>query len=649
MSDVDRIAHLETIVRALHQQVASLRAEVAALRAALPGAGVTASVDPALMTSAPQAPTSAPRAPDPLPPPPPSPPAPPVTAPRAHRSAPFDSHDIEAFFGRYATIALATLAVLTGAGAFLTWAIAHGLLGPAQRVALGAVGAAIVGAVGWRLRRRGTVRFGSTLLALALALVHLDAWAAGPRLHVVGSSMALAITAGASAALAALALDAREEVLFSVGLGGALLAPFVATSGGGNAFLLAGYGWIVITGGSIALRARAWRFAIALTGVGCALYAATLVGLTDAAAPWLEHHLAPLLALACACGAIVLGARAVRAPLALAFLWIALPAALVIDWNSGYAQGAFAIALAGTLGAYAAAVRGSPTPGWNLAAATLQPLGFLGAAVAAWRHPPAGAAAFVAALWTLLALAAAWRDAERRELHLVTAAVSSGAAVILALHAHADWCIIAMAAHAALWVLFARRARALPLLVPVALGLAIASAWAQVRLEARPAYDYAPFIGLASVAALATVLAWMHAAREARAMEESGGLAPASGIWRLLAIAASLAAFAWIRLELAHAFTPDIATFLLIVYYAAAGVGAIFVGRRRGLSGVRAVGLALAFYAGIKALAQAWDISAIGLRVGSCLLVGLFIALVSYWYRVPDDTPTPALSRRGGD
>ncbi|HEX6534749.1 MAG TPA: DUF2339 domain-containing protein [Gemmatimonadaceae bacterium] len=643
MSDVERIAHLETIVRALHQQVETLRAEVAALRAATAAPGAAAPAPPGAMPARPSIP-------HPPPPPPsfPAAPAPSVPTSRFQIPATFPSRDLESFFGRYATIALATLAVLTGVGAFLTWAIAHGLLGPAQRVALGALGAAIVGGIGWRLRRRGTVRFGDTLLALALALVHLDAWAAGPRLHVVGASVALAITAGASAALAALALGAREELLFSVGLGGALLAPFVATSGGGNAYLLAGYGWIVITGGCVALRARAWRFAIALTGVGCALYAATLVGLTDAATPWLEHHLAPLLALACACGAIVLGARAVRAPLALAFLWVALMVMLVLDWRSGEARGALAIALVGTLGAYAAAARGSPTPGWSLTAATLQPLGFLGAAVAAWPRPLESAAALVAALWTGLALAAAWRDEARRELHLVTAAVASGAAVIVALHAHAEWCILALAAHAALWTRIARRARALPLLVPVPLGLAIASAWCRLRLEARPAYHYTPFLAFASLAALVTVLAWVHAATQARAMEEEG-VGAGTGTWRVLAIAASLAAFAWIRMELARAFTPDIATFLLIVYYAAAGVGAIFVGRRRGLPGVRAAGLALALYAGIKALAQAWDLSAIGLRVGSCLLVGLFIALVSYWYRAPDDAPTRAPARDTGD
>ena len=97
------------------------------------------------------------------------------------------SLDFESLIGRYGTLALASLTILLGAGAFLSWAIAQGKIGPELRVILGALGAAVVAAVGWRLRRGGSMRFGSTLLALALALVHVDAWGAGPSLQLVPS------------------------------------------------------------------------------------------------------------------------------------------------------------------------------------------------------------------------------------------------------------------------------------------------------------------------------------------------------------------------------------------------------------------------------------------------------------------------------
>ncbi|HEU4641898.1 MAG TPA: DUF2339 domain-containing protein [Gemmatimonadaceae bacterium] len=639
MSELERIERLETIVRALHQQVAALRDEVRALRAA----DIPIPEHPALLPPLPP-PVPESRAPNPAP-----------VAPRAPRE-PFPSPDsrvpspapldLEALLGRYGTIALATLALLTGAGAFLTWAIAHGLLGPAQRVALGALGAAAVGWVGWRLRARGTVRFGNVLLALALALIHLDAWAAGPRLHVLAPALVLVATAGASAALAALALRAREEALFAVGLGGALAAPFVTTNGGGSALLLAGYGWIVIAGGAIALRDRAWRVALGIAGVGCAAYAVALTGMTDAATPWLEHHVAVVFALACAWSAIALAAPGVRGRLALACLWVALLAALAADWGSGRAAGAIVLSLAGTLGALAAERTGSLPAGWRTSAAVLVPLGFLASAVGALSPAGSPAGALVAAGWTALALAAAWlAGGDGAGLHLVTAAMASGAAVILALHGRPEWCIAALAAHAAMWAAATRRTRAPVVLVPVALSLAIASVWAYARLAARPAYQYTPFLGRASAAAIAVLAAWAIAAREARAAARAGdgegagaGTGPAPiGASRWLAAAGAVAAFLWVREELVRAFHPDVATFLVIVYYACAGVGAILVGRRRALPGARAAGLALAFYAGIKALVQAWDISAIGLRVGSCVLVGLFIALVSYWYRAPDE------------
>ena len=108
--------------------------------------------------------------------------------------------DFEALIGRYGTLALASLTILLGAGAFLSWAIANSKIGPELRVILGALGAAVVGAVGWRLRTRGSMRFGNTLLALALALVHVDAWGAGPYLGLVSSPVALSIAAARSRA-----------------------------------------------------------------------------------------------------------------------------------------------------------------------------------------------------------------------------------------------------------------------------------------------------------------------------------------------------------------------------------------------------------------------------------------------------------------
>jgi hypothetical protein len=90
-------------------------------------------------------------------------------------------------------------------------------------------------------------------------------------------------------------------------------------------------------------------------------------------------------------------------------------------------------------------------------------------------------------------------------------------------------------------------------------------------------------------------------------------------------------------MELASAVSPDVSTFLLIFYYASCGVAAIFVGRRDSRSDLRRVGLALAIFAALKAVAQAYELAQVGLRVGSFLLVGGFLLAVAYWYRAAGD------------
>ena len=662
MSDSERIERLETIVRALSQQMAELREDVRVLRgAAAPGAAARAEaqrpvasspkLDPYLTGTTPRTtPAQRPvasspklealRAPAVSGAEEESVPGRPATAPFGKNQLPghppvarswrggVATLDFEELVGRYGTIALATLALLTGAGAFLTWAIAHGLLGPAQRVVLGAIGAAVVGVVGWRLRARGTMRFGNTLLALALALLHLDLWAAGPRLHVVSPSLALIIIASASVALAVLAIRAADEPLFCVGLGGALVAPFVTSSEGGSAALLVGYGWIVITAGVVALRATSWRIAVLILAAGCAIYAGAAHQLTNGDASWLERGIPSEFALACAWAALVWGGREVRARLALAFLAVAATAQLSADWTPGHPAFAIALGLAGTITAAATPRFGTVTPGWKLVGTVLLPLGFLGAALGGLEQADTLNGAAVALLWAVVAFVAAWRAEAERDLHLAGAAMTSGAAVLLGLHSSPEWCVGALAAHGSLFSLLLRQRRTQTLGVPIALILAIAWGWSYLLLDERFPYIYPPFLTGASAAALAAVLGWWVFARSARSLPAITPLP----LW----VIPPVIAFLWVRKELMGAFAADIAIFLLIAFYALVGLGAIFYGRLRSLSQARAAGLALACYATLKALVHAWGISAIGLRVGSLLLAGIFIALVAYWYRAPD-------------
>jgi len=103
-------------------------------------------------------------------------------------------------------------------------------------------------------------------------------------------------------------------------------------------------------------------------------------------------------------------------------------------------------------------------------------------------------------------------------------------------------------------------------------------------------------------------------------------------------LAGAVVTFMWGNEELSRAYSRDTSTFLLILYYASVGVAAIFVGRARGIRVLRHVGLGLAIFAALKAIAEASSL-AIGVRVGSYLLAGLFLLAVAYWYRERSGEP----------
>jgi uncharacterized membrane protein len=542
--------------------------------------------------------------------------------------------DLEALIGRYGTLALASLTILLGAGAFLSWAIANGKIGPELRVVLGALGAAAVAVVGWRLRTRGSMRFGGTLLALALALVHVDAWGAGPYLQLVPSPVALGAAALASVALAVLAWLGDEEALFSVGVGGALIAPFVTSKESGSVLALLVYGYVVLASGLVALRGRAWRTALMVTTAGCWLYVATAASTTQHAQSAVRDY---------------------PAAFAIAVAWTALVVTRGV-WGARIARSAI-VALIGTLGAQAIdrspatdllvlAVIGAATayattfvsladtnakPRQPLFTGAVLPIA-LGVVAVASVPDTVLARTFIALAWTAGAAAAAFLHPPARPTHLMMAGIASGAALLFALNGRAVQSCIALSAHAAALSVLLRRVRTRLLFVPITLGLAIVTVWTFQQLLERPIYQYTPFLTAPSLAALAMSAAWLVVSWNAYRTEliDAGpGTAEARTVVRL---AGSVVAFMWVHTELARAYSRDVSTFLLILYYALVGVAAIFVGRARAIRVLRHVGLGLAIFAALKAIAEASSL-VIGLRVGSYLLAGVFLLAVAYWYR----------------
>ena len=553
--------------------------------------------------------------------------------------------DLESLIGRYGTLALASLTILLGAGAFLSWAVAHGKIGPGMRVSLGALGAAAVAVVGWRLRSRGSKRYGSTLLALALALVHVDAWGAGPYLQLVPSPVALGVAAAASVALAILAWVGDEEALFSVGVGGAIIAPFVTSRESGSVVALLIYGYVVLACGLGALRGRAWRTAVIVTTLGCWLYTATAAGTTPRSLGEYATDYPAVFAIAVAWTALLVtrgtwGARISRSAIS-ALFGVLLAQAI----DRAPATDLVILAALGTATAYATVflagqdptVRsGGAPPRQPLFAAAVLPLA-LGAVAIASVHDSAAARALVALGWTLAAGAAAYLLPASRPTHLMVGGITSGATLLFALEDRAVASCVALAAHAAALSLLLRRERTRLLAVPIAVGLGVLTVWTFQQLMDRPGYQYTPFLTAPSLAALAMSAAWLIVSWNASRVQLIDGGMGALETRTAVRLAGAVVTFMWGNTELSHAYSSDISTFLLILYYAVVGVAAIFIGRHRTIRVLRHSGLGLAIFAALKAMAEASSLD-IGWRVASYFLAGLFLLAVAYWYRDRDST-----------
>jgi uncharacterized membrane protein len=636
MADEQRIAVLEQHVRALYEQIGALREELRAREGGAPAPAPDHMVSQAAHAHQPPAVESqSAKAPGPtdgvasdLPPHQAVPPA----AARAPRPTP--DIDLEKLFGRYGTIAVASLAILMGVGTFLSWAIQHGLLGPTVRVVLGFVGAAVVAGVGIWVREKRDVRFGNVLLALSLAIVHVDSWAAGPYLQVLSAPVALSIAALASAALAALALTSEERTLFALGFVGALAAPFVTARAPGSVILLLTYGWVVIALSLFAIRERGWRPVLWLTVIGAAVYVmAGVAGPHALDTRWVAVHAPMLFAFACAAAGLLFARDTLRSKLALAFLFLACLATLGFALDS--TGNVLPVSIVGTLAAYLIARELETDRRWLTMGNVVLPLGFYLAL-----FPGVGGRSTFALAGAGLAVIAsifAWEDEDQRPNHLVVACVASWFAILGWLVDTDIRCIVALALHAALFSMVLRSTRVRTLVPPLFLSLFVLSAWSFYLLAERPAYEYSPFATLPSGAALAVVGAWTTLALALRPIpgetsaEHTSQASFASG----LAIAA---AFVWVRQELVEAWSRDTASFALIIYYALAGLALIFAGRIRRVGLWRAVGLGLAFYAGYKALVETFTIDAVGMRVGARILVGVFLAAVAYWYRTPSES-----------
>lgn len=612
---------------ALERQVAELSAEVAQLRA-MPSRPDPTRVPPALAAALRAPPRSAPGSA-------PSPNAGPFARARAAMNSAVEGVELESLVGRYGTLLLAALVILMGVGVLIRVAVARGMLTPEVRIGMGALAAAAVGAAGVHFHRRGDVRYGNVLLALALAIVDLVAWGAGPQLHLVPIGVALVVVDVVAIALAALALHDGSEFLFSIAVAGALSSPFVTSDGHGSAPALLTYGAVVLVGSLRAARDPRWTRAFAVLVGGALVYALAAAAMAAGSA-WYAPFIVVLFGAVCALGALLLAEPAWRGALARAFLAVAL-VGIPAGWDrvaGGDASVAWLVALGVAAVTYAALLVRRPRQQFWLASALALPLVSLAIASAgtAGREPAQG---MVFAIWAVFALAA-WRfERVRSELrrggaHLLEGAVLGSLAVALLLWPNPLLLVAGLAAWGVvLAVLVAGETTLVPLIgTGIALGASALSALDQ--LASRQAFIYTPFATRSSASALCATLG---IALAGAALGRGDG-APSRWADRPVRLGALIGfAILWGRMEVAEAFSPDLAAFLLIAYYAACGLASIIAGRSQGVRALRVGGLALAIYAALKAVLQASEIGGVLLRVGAYGAVGVFLLGAGYLYR----------------
>jgi uncharacterized membrane protein len=553
---------------------------------------------------------------------------------RLHSEAAISGVELESMVGRYGTLSLAAVLVLMGVGAIIKMAVEKGLLTPEVRVIAGLLVAMLLTAAGIVFRGRGEVRYGGVLLALALAVVDLVAWGAGPRFHLVPVSVALTAVDVVAVALAMLALKDQSEFLLAVSVAGALSAPFVTSDGGGTALNLLLYGGVVLAGALRAARNPEWSRAFAVFVIGALVYALAAAALPVSSA-WYGPYLVAMFGAACAAAALLFGEPEWKSELPRAYLGVTVVGVLVA-WDAVHARllaSSLAVSLCVAAVTYAALLARQQRARHWTASAILLPLVSLGIAYASAGSGPREAA--VLALWTVFSLIA-WRvehaahDDHRAGAHLLAAGILGSFAVTAWLWGMPLAFVAGLAVWGATLAAFSREEGSSLPLGGVSLALGACALSAVDQLASRFAYSYTPFMTRSSASAFVAAVG-IGVGGELLA---SGKGAPGRVADRPVRLGVLIGfLIVWGRMEMAQAFNADLASFLLISYYAGCGVGSIIAGRRLGIGRLRVGGLILALYAAVKAVVEVTDISSLLLRVGAYAAVGVFLLGAGYLYR----------------
>jgi hypothetical protein len=576
------------------------------------------------------------------------------------------SHDLERLVGSYGMLAIAVLAAVGAVGTFLSWAISHGFLtiGPAARVAIGLAFASAIGVWGMRLRQRER-SFGSSLLGLALVIVHVCAYAAGPSFELVPTWVAFLGAAIASCALTVFAHSEVDEPLWCVGFGGAAIAPFVTSNGHGSVYALLAYGTLVLLSGCYSINKREWPVAWIVFYLASALF----VG----ASGWEARNIDTthfILALAFPLTIAVAGI----APLVIpsrkrgAIRWMSLLVALTGAYReagSGHHIYVEVGALVGSLIICLVLVDSQSDVDQSSLLAFAHPLvldwidAFLLPVLftieAALAIETIGPWWVVAAMTSVILVAFVTRTrlgGLRDASALGAVSIAIAAALSISSEPVRLCATLVAIALAALAMHKFRPSRAWLQSAGAAFGYAVMTSLVALSANSSQYHDD-PFARPSSASALIVLIGLVIVARSWRTIRVATRASYRQGLprrrvsferrtLRITTISPWIWGFVWVLLELRFAFSATAAMLLLVTYFAATAVGCVAVGRWRSSSRLRQIGLALAIVSAATAVYGAHAYFDFGARIVAYLVTSAFLLGIAYWYRRPGPAPSPA-------
>ena len=174
--------------------------------------------------------------------------------------------DSEQWFGQRGLLAVGVIFLILAAGYLLKLSFERGWVSPAARCAGGAIAGLMVGALGFRLHRKGLVTYGAGLIGCGAAIVYLAVWAASRLYQFLPPTTGIAALALVSLSLAAVAFVINVEALGSTAALGAFFAPLLLGSDSTDANILLLYlGFLGLSLGWVAA-VRRWRLTMLVVG-----------------------------------------------------------------------------------------------------------------------------------------------------------------------------------------------------------------------------------------------------------------------------------------------------------------------------------------------------------------------------------------------